>query len=428
MVAKIKIKNALKANFYYNENKVAAGVAVCIAAVNYPKNTENLSQAERMKMLVKTASANEKIKSNSVHISLNFDPSEKLTDEKLSLIANDYMLRMGFGEQPYLIYRHNDAGHPHIHILSVKVRIDGSGIDTHNIAFKKSEPARKEIEHQYGLVKAETRGRKQDQVKPVHTSKIDYGKSESRRAIANVLEAVLTSYNYTSLPELNAILKEYNVMADRCRETSRVYKHGGLLYRILDTEGNPVGVPTKASSFHNKPGLSFLENRFLQNETNRKTLLRRTKNCIDLYLLKNSHPSINGLVTALKKEGISTILRQNKEGMLYGITYIDHRNKIALNGSQLGKIYSAKGMDECCSSAAEKAEQIAVPDFKTNHTSIAKPAITQEEIIEDITKNNSSGTGLIDALLAPENTYEPVPFSLKKTRKKRKKRRLNDNQ
>ena len=56
------------------------------------------------------------------------------------------MEKIGFGEQPYLTYQHFDAGHPHIHIVSVKVRADGSRIDTQNIGRNQSEKARKEIE------------------------------------------------------------------------------------------------------------------------------------------------------------------------------------------------------------------------------------------------------------------------------------------
>ncbi len=91
---------------------------------------------------------------------------------------------------------------------------------------------------------------------------MQYGKSDSRRAIANVLDGVLNTYKYASLAELNAVLQQYNVLADRGGEGSRVYQNQGLLYRILDEKGNAIGVPIKASSFHNKPTLKYVEERF----------------------------------------------------------------------------------------------------------------------------------------------------------------------
>lgn len=64
------------------------------------------------------------------------------------------MDKIGFGDQPYLIYQHHDAGHPHIHITSINVQDNGKRIDMHNIGKDKSEPARKEIEEAFNLVKA----------------------------------------------------------------------------------------------------------------------------------------------------------------------------------------------------------------------------------------------------------------------------------
>lgn len=151
--------------------------------------------------------------------------------------------------------------------------------------------------------------------------KVHYGKADSRRAIANVLDGVLNTYKYTSMAELNAVLQRYNVLADRGSEGSRLHQNHGLLYRILDEKGNTIGVPIKASSFHNKPTLNYIEEKFKANEAARQTHKARVKNAIDLALLKQPKKSLNSLVTALEKEGIKAVLRQNKEGIIYGLTY-----------------------------------------------------------------------------------------------------------
>src|SRR5690606_30756470 len=130
-----------------------------------------------------------------------------------------------------------------------------------------------------------------------------------------VLEAVLNTYKYTSLPELNAVLQQYNVQADRGSEGSRVYKHQGLLYRILDERGSPVGVPIKASSFYNKPTLKYLESRFVPNDAARQPQKARVKNAIDFALLKQPVISLEQLADKLKEDGIQTIVRQNADGI-----------------------------------------------------------------------------------------------------------------
>ena len=86
---------------------------------------------------------------------------------------------------------------------------------------------------------------------------------ETKRSISNVVGAVFSQYKFTSLPEFNAALKQFNVIADRGKEEGRIYKNRGLVYRILDADGNKVGVPIKASSIGCKPTLDNLEKKFI---------------------------------------------------------------------------------------------------------------------------------------------------------------------
>src|SRR5690606_8777344 len=182
----------------------------------------------KLNRLLKQAALNENVTRNSVPVSLNFDASDTgLAKEKRVEIADTYRRKIGFGDQPYLVYQHFDAAPPRIHLVSVKVREDGSRIDTQNIGRNQSEKARKEIEKSFGLVVADDRKKREAfRLKPVDVRKVQYGRTDTRRAITNVLDAVLERYRYTSLPELNAVLRQYNVLADRGGENSRVFKSG----------------------------------------------------------------------------------------------------------------------------------------------------------------------------------------------------------
>ena len=133
MVAVIKTGHSINRILNYNENKVKEGKAEFLSAVNYPIDTEKICYNQKLNLLLKQASLNENVTRNSVHISLNFDTSEKLSNDQLKEISERYMQKIGFGEQPYLVYQHFDAEHPHIHIVSLKVRADGTRIDTNNI-------------------------------------------------------------------------------------------------------------------------------------------------------------------------------------------------------------------------------------------------------------------------------------------------------
>jgi hypothetical protein len=104
MVARIRTQS-LSRSLNYNEKKVQLGVAKCIDAFIYPKDLEALNFYDKLHRLEHHAALNERIKANSVHISLNFHESDKLNKERLCAIAEDYMEGIGFYNQPYLVYQ-----------------------------------------------------------------------------------------------------------------------------------------------------------------------------------------------------------------------------------------------------------------------------------------------------------------------------------
>ncbi|MCV2486511.1 relaxase/mobilization nuclease domain-containing protein [Flavobacterium sp. SH_e] len=349
MVAVIKTSRSINSILNYNENKVKEGVAECINAVNYPLELEKLNFTQKLNRFLKLSSLNVNAKRNSVHISLNFDPSENHSKEKLIEIADTYMRKIGFGKQPYLVYQHHDSGHPHLHLVTNNIQRDGKRIDLHLIGVKKSEPARKEIEELFGLVKAEGRKQKENfSLNPIDIGRVQYGKAESRKAINSVLNKVLFDYKYSSLPELNAVLNLYNIHADRGSAESRVFKNNGLLYKILDQNLKPIGVPIKASEFYSKPTLKFLEEKFRVNEAKKQYGKSHVKNALRQAFFDERMISVERLSERLKDEAIHTVLRKSSEGKLYGITFIDFKTQSIVNGSSLGKEFSAKGIQKSC--------------------------------------------------------------------------------
>ncbi|MBN8833648.1 MAG: relaxase [Niastella sp. SCN 39-18] len=435
MVAVIKAGHSMHRIFNYNENKVKEGVAECIGAENFPLNADEMSLKIKLGYLLKRAELNENVKRNSVHISLNFDPSEAhLGKEKLMQIANVYMQKLGFGQQPYLVYQHHDAGHPHIHVVTTNIQPDGKRIDLHHLGIRKSEPARKEIEKIFGLVVADAHARREAfRLKPVNVKKVQYGRTETKRAITNVLDAVLDKYKYTSLPELNSVLKQYNIMADRGSEESRIFQGGGLVYRILDEEGKPIGVPIKASDFYNKPTLKFLEEKYNSNDAQRQRFKARVKTEID-RLFVGKTPTLDELVAQLQKKGIHIALRRSDTGLIYGITYVDHQTRCVFNGSALGKQYSAKAIQERCSSpealkqdllpnAGQKTGRSSLPAHNTN-TSLPSTLHNNTNPADKMPKDN-----MLDALIQSEQAADYIPGQLKKKgRKKKRRKNISNNQ
>ncbi|WP_338841180.1 relaxase/mobilization nuclease domain-containing protein [Flavobacterium ginsenosidimutans] len=409
MVAVIKTSSSIRGILNYNENKVGIGKAECISAVNYPLELEKLSFTSKLNRFLKLAELNTNTKRNTVHISLNFDPSENHSKEKLAEIADTYMEKLGFGRQPYLVYQHYDAGHPHCHIVTNNIQRDGKRIDLHLLGIRKSEPARKEIEEMFGLVKAEGRKQKEQfSLNPIDVGKIQYGKAESKKAINSVLNQVLFDYKYSSLPELNAVLNLYNVHADRGSEESRVFKNNGLLYKILDQNSKPIGVPIKASEFYSRPTLKFLEEKFRVNESKKQYCKSRVKNALRQAFFDERMTSVERLSQRLKDDAIHTVLRQSSGGKIYGITFIDFKTQSVVNGSSLGKEFSAKGIQESCAMnilALERKHQNSIS--------------TNSENVKDLELKEYVKENLTDILLRGEKINDYVSKQFKQKKKKR---------
>ncbi len=414
MVAKITVPNSIKRALNYNEQKLKEGKAQCIYAHNFLKEAEQLNFYEKLKRFGDLTALNKRASTNTVHISLNFGLNEKLEKEKLAEIATVYMHKIGFGEQPYLVYQHLDAGHPHIHIVTTNIKQDGKRISLHNLGRNESSKARKEIEIAYKLVRAEDQKKQGEEIKPVNVQRVTYGKSPTKRGIINVLDAVLPQYKYTSLAELNAVLRLYNLVADRGKEDGIIFRNNGLVYRILDEKGNKIGVPIKASSIYNKPTLSFLEKRFKENELVKQEHRKHLKTTIDWILVKPPK-NLQSFKQALEKEKISLVVRQNDKGLIYGLTYIDHHTKCVFNGSDIGKSYSAKGILEKCGITQFIPEQTKAIEHTPTSQAI-KPKQTHE-----LTPSKQLALGkIIEEVIKPTEEIHYLPYELKKRRRRKK--------
>jgi hypothetical protein len=390
MVAIINTVANIRTTVNYNERKIKQQAAMLIHSKNFAKDTAELLFTDKLKTFEKLSSLNERTKFKSVHISLNFDPSEKLDNETLQQIADSYMKGIGFTDQPYLVYEHYDSGHPHIHIVSINIQRDGTSIKMHNIGRNQSARTRKKIEKEFRLVAADKHQKQLPEIKPVHAQKVHYGKSATKGAITNVLNAVIPNYKYSSLPELNAILGQYNVLADRGKEGSRTYQNNGLVYRVLNENGQTTGMPIKASDIDFKPTLKLLQQKFKENEEAKQKHKLRLKNAIDYAFASWNELSLKTMTTALQNENIQIVFGKNKEDFIYDITYIDHHSKTVFNGNDLGNQYSAGQFLQRCKQTepVHISQQEVKPDVFTqlsnkNSTECLEQKTTPTDTISD---------------------------------------------
>lgn len=416
MVAKIISGKSIRGMLHYNEDKVAERQARLILSSGFATDITGMSLAQKLHRFEHRTMLNARVKTNAIHISLNFDAQDKLTDTQLQQIAAAYMERISFGDQPYLVYRHTDAAHSHIHIATTNIKADGSRIDIHDIGRTLSETARKALEQEYRLVKAE--GRRLSNalgIKAAEIEKAIYGKHLTKRSITNIVNAVIRTYKFTSLAEMNAVLRQFNVTADRGKEDTAMFQKNGLLYSVINEKGEQVGVPIKASTIYGKPTLANLEKKFQQGNEKRKPYKEPLKAAIEKVFQRYSTISKATFIAELDKQKINVVFRQNEQGFTYGVTFIDNKTKTVFNGSDLGKAYSAKAITGRFSTI----DKLLVPEQKTylktpQQTSYLKKAPTAGTYLKPPAPSPHL-KGLLD------KTY--TDYSLGVPRRKKKKKR-----
>jgi hypothetical protein len=319
----------------YNENKVMLNKAECLMAENFLKDVSHLSVEDKLHRFVRRMQLNERVYTCQ-HITLNFDPLDQLSKDQMKAIVRMFMKDIGFEHQPYIVYLHHDAGHPHCHIVTTHVQKDGNPIELFNIGRNQSEKARKHIEAEFGLTTAEMKKQLRERQQQVDgIQKIKYGEAPVARSMATILEHVTENYKYSSLQDLNAVLRLYNVEAYRGRENSQLYQHRGLLYRVLDENGKYIGRPLKASFFDCKPTLDNLEKKFLLNQSAK--LEFRQRMAADVQRQINLAPDdLADLDRRLARERMRMVMQVDKEGKCKEVSFVSFVSQCVFSGDELG--------------------------------------------------------------------------------------------
>ena len=336
MVAKISIGNSLYGALTYNGEKINKEKGRLLDTnkiYNDGSGSVDIRRAyEDFMRWIPTSSRTER---PMMHISLNPHPDDKLSDTDFTRLAHDYMQMMGLGDMPYMIYKHEDIDRHHVHIVALRVGTDGRCISDRNNFYKNKKVCR-ELEQRYGLKPAE-----REKISPdTPFTKIDPN-GDIKRQVANTVKMVGMRYKFQSMGEYNAILGLYNVKCDTADGRVNGREYHGLVYFATDDNGNTIATPLKASRLGKFASRTAIDGRF-----------ERAKEKIDVMPTKLKVADALGqssgkddFVTKLKERNIDVVFRYTDEGRIYGVTFVDHDTMTALNGSRLGKEFSANALN-----------------------------------------------------------------------------------
>ncbi len=136
--------------------------------------------------------------------------------------------------------------------------------------------------------------------------------------------------------ELNAILSAYNLAVEEVKTEFRGKKYDGLVYVPTDDKGNKISTPIHASDIGRGVGYTAVQNRMQKSKQTVKPLIPTVRNKV-LKTMRTSPNTEKELQQRLEEQGLRVVIRKNESGRIYGITFIDDKEGIALNGSRLGK-------------------------------------------------------------------------------------------
>mgnify|MGYP002643124882 FL=1 len=417
MVAKISVGSSLFGALSYNQNKVDEEQGkVLLSNRMFESEDGNFSIRRCMECFNMHLPADLKTEKPIIHISLNPHPEDVLSDNQLADIAKEYMEKLGYGDQPFLVYKHEDIARHHIHIVSIRVDDTGKKIND-KFEHIRSKEITRELEKKYGLHPAE---KKQATERP-ELKKVDYQAGDIKHHLSNTVKALSSSYRFQSFTEYKALLSIYNVQAEEVKGEINGKPYNGIVYSATNDKGEKQGNPFKSSSLGKSVGYEAIQRRIQKSgkEIRDKSLKERTHRTVGEVM--KAARSREQLVTDLKAKGIDVLFRQNDTGRIYGVTFIDHESRTVFNGSRLGKEFSANVFNDLfigSRTLTGNSKQDVQGDFtKESHPC---PQVGQ--------LSNNTGNAIVGMLnllpgsgdTPPDNSQVPTP----KKKKKKKQRRI----
>ena len=346
--------------------------------------------------------ANRRTTSTVFHASLNPSPEDRLTDEQLREIAQEYMQKMGYGDQPYIVFKHKDIDREHLHVVSLRVDEQGRKLP-HDFEARRSMEILRDLECKYGL-QPSVKG--QELADREGLRKVNYPEGNVKQQISSVVRSCLRNYKCSSYGEFRTLLERFNVSVEERTGTIGGRNYAGIIYGALTDDGYGIGTPIKSSRIGKDVGYKALQKYYEKSkeklrENGALDQLRQT-----VKGAMSPHNTRDEFRQLLKADNIDAIFRINPAGRIYGVTFIDHNSGIVANGLVLGKEFSANVFNESYP-APKEVQQVAEQHAEQQH--------------EQRSHAVNPLTGIVDTVLdwADTQAYEEPQKQIQQ-RKKRK--------
>lgn len=344
---------------------------------------------------------------------------------ELSLVAEEYMKRMGYGAQPYVVFKHQDISRHHLHIVSVRVNEKGKKIND-KFERRRSKDITRSLEQKYGLHTAE----KTSKEKNPELKMVDVSLGNTKEQVENIVREVINKYHFLTFTEYKAVLTKFNIAAEDVKGSHYGSSFSGIVYSATYNNDNKVGNPFSSATLGKFAGSEALERKYQASkehlEKNRPAApLKRAINQAFVGATDKEQLRYN-----LFQSGIGVVYRENAKGRLYGVTFIDHNTGVVLNVSRLGKEYAANAIVDKLENPqryehlTNTPQPYSVPQQQPHPTQESQSIHRTEQHSEGSSFGGSIGSLFDIPILTNGDDPEEEMFRRRMQRKKKKGRRM----
>lgn len=209
---------------------------------------------DRYRIFQEIEERNSRVKKPGLHISVNPTVGDlvRIGDAGVREEIENLMKHLGYGDQPYLVYKHADIDRVHFHVVSTRIDQETGKKIKDNYEKEKTQRFIKSLEQKYQLTKDE------------NPEKLNYRFSGSSKNIKQNLESLFGQLNQmefiTSKQMYDEASKLFNVEIRRSRR--------GHLVFVIDEKGNLIRYPVRMSEFEERPKFYLPERQNLKQRSN----------------------------------------------------------------------------------------------------------------------------------------------------------------
>lgn len=312
----------------YNESKVEAGEASVLFTMNIPNPSNPMATFEEYE---KGSLRCEKM---SFHASIDPSVDDKMSDKDIEEFAKKLMEKLGYGDQPYIVYKHSDIDRVHYHIVSVRVDKEGRKINDSNER-KRCHQILKDLAAEFGY-KVGKGQNKDSRAEEFGVYKGFTPKAGNYSSQIEMLVSHAMRYHFTTEPQFRMLMNTLNVDFD-------YKKRGGKEYLVFYGLDPKSGRRCTGGISGKKLAVPSVEEIRKHTQDCKEEALKKEKGRVGSIvrsLLPHSLSEAH-FRRMLEKTGISVHFSKTEDGRIFGATFIDHTAKCCFKASELHKITAA---------------------------------------------------------------------------------------